>query len=46
MKDAKINIRVTEDIKKQIEIKAEKLGMSVSEYVRFLILKDVENFKK
>lgn len=43
MKDAKINIRVSEDIKKQIEIKAKKLGMSVSEYVRFLILKDVEN---
>lgn len=46
MKDAKINIRVSEDIKKQIEVKAKNLGMSVSEYVRFLILKDVENFKK
>lgn len=46
MKDAKINIRVSEDIKKQIEVKAKNLGMSVSEYVRFLILKDVENSKK
>jgi predicted DNA binding CopG/RHH family protein len=42
MKESKINIRVSTDIKKQVEEKAAKLGMAVSEYIRYLILKDLE----
>lgn len=42
MKEKQINIRVTEDIKQRLELKAQKTGMKVSEYVRFLIIKDLE----
>lgn len=42
MKNSYINIRLSADIKKLLEEKANKLGMAISEYVRFLILKDLE----
>jgi predicted DNA binding CopG/RHH family protein len=42
MKDAQINIRLREDIKKKLEEKAERSGFKVSEYVRYLINKDLE----
>ena len=41
MKNSYINIRLSEDIKKQIEEKALQAGMTTSEYVRYLILKDL-----
>lgn len=42
MKDSQTNIRLTEDIKNQLKEKAEKKGMKISEYIRYLILKDLE----
>jgi len=42
MKEAVITIRLTEDIKNQLKEKAKQYGMATSEYVRFLISKDLE----
>jgi len=42
MKREQINIRLSEDIKKKVEEKAEKHGMTLSEYVRYLITKDLK----
>ena len=45
MKREQINIRLTEDIKKRLEEKADKSGLTISEYVRYLILNDLEKDK-
>lgn len=42
MKNSQTNIRLTEDIKNKLQEKAEKKGMKTSEYIRYLILKDLE----
>lgn len=42
MKDTQVNIRLTEDIKNQLTLKGKTKGMKVSEYIRYLIMKDLE----
>ena len=42
-KDAKVNFRITESQKEKVKAKAEELGMSVSEYLRYLITKHLED---
>jgi len=42
MKDSQTNIRLSETIKNKLKEKAEEKGMNVSEYIRYLILKDLE----
>lgn len=42
MKDTNVTIRLSQDIKERLKEKAEKLGMSISEYVRHLIIIDLE----
>lgn len=42
MKDAQINIRLSADMKKQLDEKAENAGMTSSEYVRYLITKELQ----
>lgn len=42
MKDAQTNIRLPLETKKKLEEKANKEGMSLSEYIRYLIFKDLE----
>lgn len=42
MKEKQVNLRLSEDIKKQVEIKAASAGMTVSEYIRYLITKDLK----
>jgi predicted DNA binding CopG/RHH family protein len=43
MKDKQTNIRLPEDIKNQIKDKADSVGMTISEYIRFLIINDLKN---
>lgn len=42
MKDSQTNIRLTEDIKVELTKKAKTKGMKISEYIRYLIIKDLE----
>lgn len=42
MKDTNVTIRLSQDIKERLKEKAKKLGMSISEYVRHLIIIDLE----
>lgn len=42
MKDSQTNIRLTEDVKNKLTEKALKKGMKLSEYIRYLINKDLE----
>jgi predicted DNA-binding protein len=42
MKDTQTNIRLSDEVKKRLEIKAKRNGMTVSEYIRYLINKDLE----
>jgi predicted DNA binding CopG/RHH family protein len=42
MKEKQINIRITEDVKKRLESKSSKFGMNVSQYVRYIVMKDLE----
>jgi predicted DNA-binding protein len=42
MKEAQVNVRLSLDIKKQLENKAQTVGMTVSEYIRHLIIKDLQ----
>jgi antitoxin component of RelBE/YafQ-DinJ toxin-antitoxin module len=37
-----INFQVSVDIKKQAEERGKKLGLTLSNYMRFLIMKDLE----
>ena len=37
-----VNTRITKDVKDKLKEKAESKGMTVSEYIRFLITKDLE----
>jgi predicted DNA binding CopG/RHH family protein len=40
-KEKQLNIRLTEEQDKKLSQKAEKLGLNKSEFVRFLILKEI-----
>lgn len=42
MKGKQVNVRLSDDVKKKLEDKAATVGMSVSEYVRYLITKDLK----
>jgi antitoxin component of RelBE/YafQ-DinJ toxin-antitoxin module len=42
-KSLTLQIRVTEKFKQAIEEIAEKKGMTISDYVRYIIQKDLEN---
>ena len=42
-KEKDILIRVTEELKTNITNKSKKQGLSVSSYVRMLIIKDINN---
>jgi len=42
MKDRKINLRLTDEEHKEIQKKADELGMSVSQYIRLTALKGLE----
>ena len=42
MKDANVTIRLSQGIKDRLKEKAKEQGMAVSEYVRYLIMKDLE----
>lgn len=42
MKKTNVNIRLSINIKEMAQKKAEQMGMSLSEYVRYLIMRDLE----
>ena len=42
-KTQKINFRLSERLKNRASIRAAELGMKLSEYIRYLINKDIEN---
>lgn len=48
MKKEIINIRVTDSEKKELQIKADKMGMNISQFIRFIALynKDHERTQK
>jgi predicted DNA binding CopG/RHH family protein len=43
MKEAQVNVRLSTDIKKLLEDKAQNVGMTTSEYIRHLIIKDLQH---
>lgn len=43
LKEKDILIRVNEEFKKKVQKKAEKIGLSVSSYIRTLLIKDFDN---
>ena len=43
IKEKDILIRVDEELKEQVKIKAKKQGLSVSSYIRMLIIKDLNS---
>lgn len=43
IKEKDILIRISEELKKKAQVKAKKLGLSTSAYVRLLIIKDTGN---
>lgn len=43
IKEKDILIRVDENLKQHIKIKAKKLGLSISAYVRMVIKKEIDN---
>ena len=45
-KTAKINFRVSEKLRKQVESRAAELGMKISDYIRYLITKDIEESRR
>ena len=45
MKDAYIHIRITQGQKEVLTAKAEAAGLNLSEYVRILVLRDLEIIK-
>jgi len=45
-KTAKINFRVSERLRKQVEERAAELGMKISDYIRYLITKDIEESRR
>jgi antitoxin component of RelBE/YafQ-DinJ toxin-antitoxin module len=45
-KTAKINFRVSERLRKQVEARAAELGMKISDYIRYLITKDIEESRR
>jgi uncharacterized protein (DUF1778 family) len=42
-KTEQITFKISERQKKLIKLQAEKKGMSVAEYVRFVVMRDIEN---
>lgn len=44
-KDTRINIRVSEKMKEFAKKRCEEIGMNLSDYIRYLIMKDVDNKK-
>lgn len=44
-KTEKINLRVSEGLKKKILDRSEELNMKISEYIRYLVQKDLEKKK-
>ena len=45
-KTENINVRVSEKVKVQILLRAAELGMKISDYIRYLITKDIEESRK
>lgn len=43
IKEKDILIRISSDLKKKVQEKAKKLGLSVSAYIRMLLIKEVGN---
>lgn len=41
-KTEKINFRLSERLKNRASVRAAELGMKLSEYIRYLITKDIE----
>lgn len=41
-KDLVVVVRVSEELKPKIQDKADKLGLSVSSYIRTLVIKDLD----
>lgn len=44
-KEIKLQVRITKDLKDELDIQAQKKHISVSDYVRYLIIKEIENKK-
>jgi antitoxin component of RelBE/YafQ-DinJ toxin-antitoxin module len=42
MKTENIKVRIEKSIREKLEQKAVKLGMSISEYIRFLVANDIK----
>ena len=43
IKDKDILIRIDEELKEKIKVKAKSVGLSVSSYIRMIVKKEVEN---
>lgn len=43
LKDSVVVVRVSDELKEKVSVKAEKLGLSSSSYIRMLIIKDLSN---
>lgn len=41
-KEKMLKVRITETLKEKAEQKAKKMGIKLSEYIRWLIMKDIE----
>lgn len=41
-KTENINVRISEKVKAQILLRSSELGMKISDYIRYLITKDLE----
>ena len=42
-KEKDILIRIDQELKEKVKEKAKNLGLSVSSYIRFLIIKNIDN---
>mgnify|MGYP001768357816 FL=1 len=42
LKESVVVVRVSDELKEKISMKAEKLGLSSSSYIRTLVIKDLE----
>lgn len=42
-KEKDILIRVTEDLKESLKKKAERMGLSLSSFIRIILIKEIEN---
>ncbi len=45
-KTENINVRISEKVKAQILLRSNELGMKISDYIRYLITKDLEEHQK